>query len=131
MPSLDAILAAAGASPNQDFGIRQPVGPGRLGMSPEAQAMGATLNAAQQAGQAPPVPADTAGGGAGEIILALISALAASKPHDPPQPKAPAQPAQGPQGSPAQDLRGLVSPGPASANSPEAMMLMEALLRGN
>lgn len=129
MPTLEAILAAAGQSPNQDFGIQQPVGPGPLGLSPESQAMGAKLNAAQLAGQAPPVPADT-GGGAGEIIMALISALATSKPHDPPQPKAPAQPQQGPQGSPAQDLRGLVSPGPASANSPEAMMLMEALLRG-
>lgn len=129
MPTLEAILAAAGASPNEGFGIQQPAGPGPLGMSPEAQAMGAQLNAAQQAGQAPPVPADTGGGGAGEIIMALISALAGSKPHDPPQPKAPAQPQQGPQ-SPAQDLRGLVTPSPASANSPEAMMLLDALMRG-
>ena len=129
MASLEQILAAAGAAPSEGFAVEPGMSGGRLGMSPEAAAMGAQLNAAQRAGQAPPVPFDTAGGGAGEIIMALISALAGSKPHDPPQPKQPAQAApQG--GSPAQDLRGLVTPGSAAVGGVEQQLLLEALLRG-
>lgn len=111
---LMATLAAGFENPERD-----------LGLSPQSEYVRSGLGAMQDQGIQPQM-----GGGleAMPLIMQLIDALAASKPHDPPQPKQP-QPQQpaGPM-SPADELQMLNSPGAASMNSPDNMMLLQALL---
>lgn len=110
---LMATLASAFQSPERD-----------LGLSPQSEYVRSGLGAMQQLGEQPQM-----GGGleAMPLIMQLVDALARSKPHDPPQPKQPQQ--QQPM-SPAQEMQMLNTPSAASANSPENMALLQALLGG-
>jgi hypothetical protein len=108
---LMATLASAFQNPERD-----------LGMSPESQYVRKGLGAMQAQGVRPEL-----GGGseAMPLIMQLIDALANSKPD---RPKPPAQPQpQQPQNM-AQEMQMLNTPGAASANSPENLALLQALL---
>lgn len=112
MADLDQLLATIGAL-GQAFGYQGP----DLGLSDQARYTQEGLGAMQRQGQQPEM------GGAVPLMMQLIDALAKSKPHDPPQPKAPQQPQ-----SVAGDMQMLNTPSAASANSPDNLALLQALL---
>ena len=92
-----------------------------LGLSPESEYVREGLGAMQAQGIQPQL-----GGGpeAMPLIMQLIDALANSKPD---RPKPPAQPQAQPQNM-AGEMQMLNTPGAASANSPENLALLQALL---
>lgn len=107
--------------------------PQDLGMSPQSQVTGQALDAAQAQGIKPPLPSD---GGMPPMLqlLQILSQMSATGANDTGFTQPSVNPDPGftpPNDSVAGDLQALNSPSPASANSPQTMALLKALLESS
>jgi len=110
---LQELMGAEGANP--------------LGQSPQAQLTGDALRAAQSQGVKPPLPGD---GGMPPMIqlLELLSQMTGDAGFNQPQQPNPDPGFTAPDNSVAGDLQALNTPSGASANSPDNVALLRALM---